>query len=99
MNRKRIMTLCIAAVMMLSAATAYAASMKDAENTVAGVITSVSLETTAEEKAKDSRSEEVTDECIKASEKKEKLRNTPQNMTVNKEVGALSSSWRAAVSF
>ncbi|MBS5334535.1 MAG: hypothetical protein KHY62_03360 [Firmicutes bacterium] len=88
MNRKRIMTLCIAAVMILSAAAAYAVSMKDAENTVAGEIT----ENTAEEKAKDSKAEEVTDECIKASEKVEKPRNTPQNMTVNKEAGEESES-------
>lgn len=92
MNRKLIMTLCIAAVMILSAAAAYAVSMKDAENTVAGKITSVSFENTAEEKAKDSKAEEVTDECIKASEKKGKPRNTPQNMTVNKEAGAESGS-------
>ena len=37
----------------------------EAENTVAGEIT----ENTAEEEAKDSKAEEVTDECIKASEK------------------------------
>ena len=92
MNRKLIMTLCIAAVMILSIAAAYAASMKDAENTVAGEITSASLEKTAEEKAKDSKAEEVTDECIKAAEKAEKTRNTPQNMTVNKEAGEESES-------
>ena len=38
MNRKRIMTLCVAAVMLLSAAAAYAVSMKGAENTGAGEI-------------------------------------------------------------
>lgn len=92
MKRKRIMTLCVAAVMLLSVAAASAASMKDAENTGAGEITSASFEKTPEEKAKDSKAEEVTDECIKASEKKEKTRNTPQNMTVNKEVGAESGS-------
>ena len=92
MNRKRIMTLCIAAVMLLSAAAASAASMKDAENTGAGEITSVSFEKTAEEKAKDSKAEEVTDECIKAAEKAEKPQNTPQNMTVNKEAGEESES-------
>ena len=88
MNRKRIMTLCVAAVMLLSAAAASAVSMKDAENTVAGEIT----ENTAEEEAKDSKAEEVTDECIKASEKAEKPRNTPQNMTVNKEAVTESGS-------
>ena len=92
MNRKLIMTLCIAAVMILSVAAAYAVSMKDAENTVAGEITSASLEKTAEKKAKDSKAEEVTDECIKASENAEKPRNTPQNMTVNKEAGVESGS-------
>ena len=92
MNRKLIMTLCIAAVMILSAAAAYAVSMKDAENTVAGKITSASFEKTAEEKAKDSRAEEVPDECIKAAEKAEKPQNTPQNMTVNKEAGTESKS-------
>lgn len=92
MNRKPIMTLCIAAVMFLSVAAAYAISMKDAENTVAGEITSVSFENTAEEEAKDSRAEEVTDECIKAAEKAEKPQNTPQNMTVNKEAGTESKS-------
>lgn len=90
MNRKLIMTLCIAAVMILSVAAAYAVSMKDAENTGAGEITSASLEKTAEKKAKDSKAEEVTDECIKASENAEKPRNTPQNMTVNKEAGVES---------
>ena len=55
MNRKLIMTLCIAAVMILSVAAAYAVSMKDAENTGAGEITSASLEKTAEKKAKDSK--------------------------------------------
>ena len=92
MNRKLIMTLCIAAVMILSVAAAYAVSMKDAENTGAGEITSASLEKTAEKKAKDSKAEEVTDECIKASENAEKPRNTPQNMTVNKEAGVESGS-------
>lgn len=92
MNRKLIITLCIAAVMILSIAAAYAVSMKDAENTVAGEITSASLEKTAEEKAKDSKAEEVTDECIKAAEKAEKAQDTPQNMTVNKEAGAESGS-------
>lgn len=92
MNRKPIMTLCVAAVMLLSAAAVSAVSMKDAENTGAGEITSVSFENTAEEEAKESRAEEVTDECIKASEKAEKPRNTPQNMTVNKEAGAESES-------
>lgn len=92
MNRKRIMTLCVAAVMLLSVAAASDASMKDAENTGAGEITSVSFEKTAEEEAKDSKAEEVTDECIKASEKKEKPQNTPQNMTVNKEAGEKSKS-------
>ena len=92
MNRKLIMTLCIAAVMILSVAAAYAVSMKDAENTGAGEITSASLEKTAEKKAKDSKAEEVTDECIKASEKAEKPRNTPQNMTVNKEAVTESGS-------
>lgn len=92
MNRKLIMTLCIAAVMILSVAAAYAVSMKDAENTGAGEITSASLEKTAEKKAKDSKTEEVTDECIKASENAEKPRNTPQNMTVNKEAGTESES-------
>lgn len=92
MNRKPIMTLCIAAVMFLSVAAAYAISMKDAENTGAGEITSASLEKTAEKKAKDGKAEEVTDECIKASENAEKPRNTPQNMTVNKEAGVESGS-------
>lgn len=92
MNRKRIMTLCIAAVMILSAAAVSVVSMKDAENTEAGEITSASFENTAEEMAKDSRAEEMTDECIKASEKEEKPRNTTQNMTVNKESGAESKS-------
>ena len=88
MNRKLIMTLCIAAVMILSVAAAYAVSMKDAENTVAGEIT----ENTAEEEAKDSKAEEVTDECIKAAEKAEKPQKTPQNMTVKKEAGTESKS-------
>lgn len=92
MNRKRIMTICVAAVMILSIAAAYAASMKDAENTVAEEITSVSLENTAEDETKDSKEEKVTDECIKASEKAEKPQNTPQNMTVNKEAGEKSES-------
>ena len=92
MNRKRIMTLCVAAVMMLSAAAASAGNTKDAENTGAGEITSVSFENTAEEKTKESKAEEVTDECIKASEKEEKTRNTPQNMTVNKEARTESES-------
>ena len=72
MNRKLIMTLCIAAVMILSVAAAYAVSMKDAENTGAGEISSAFLEKKEEKKAKDSKAEEVTDECIKASEKEEK---------------------------
>lgn len=92
MNRKRIMTLCVAAVMLLSAAAAYAVSMKGAENTGAGEIISASFKNSAEEKTKESKAEEVTDECIKASEKEEKTRNTPQNMTVNKEAGTESKS-------
>lgn len=92
MNRKWIMTLCVAAVMMLSAAAASAGNTKDAENTVAGEITSVSFENTAEEEVKDSRAEEMTDECIKASEKAEKPQKTPQNMTVKKEAGTESKS-------
>ena len=92
MNRKRIMTLCVAAVMLLSAAAAYAVSMKGAENTGAGEIISASFKNSAEEKTKESKAEEVTDECIKASEKEEKTRNTPQNMTVNKEARTESES-------
>ena len=92
MNRKWIMTLCVAAVMMLSAAAASAGNTKDAENTGAGEITSVSFENTAEEEVKDSRAEEVTDECIKVAEKAEKPQKTPQNMTVKKEAGTESKS-------
>lgn len=92
MNRKRIMTLCIAAVMILSIAAVSAGNTKAAENTGVGEITSVSFENTAEVEVKDSRAEEVTDECIKASEKEEKPRNTPQNMTVKKEAEAESKS-------
>lgn len=92
MNRKRIMTLCIAAVMILSIAAVSAGNTKDAENTGAGEITSVSFENTAEEEGKDIRAEEVTDECIKEAEKEEKPRNTTQNMTVKKEAGTESKS-------
>lgn len=88
MKRKLIMTLCIAAVIILSTAAAYAASMKDAENTVAGEIT----ENMAEDETKDSKAEEVADECIKAAEKADKPRKTPQNMTVKKEAGTESKS-------
>lgn len=92
MNRKLIMTLCVAAVMLLSAAAAYAINMKDAENTGAGEITSAFFKNTAKEEAKESKAEEVTDECIKASENEEKTRNTPQNMTVKKEAEEESES-------